>query len=729
MIYACKNEIILEIMDEKEFEGNSFKVSQWINKALLPNEHSNIQEQISMTIKKLQITILETSSLIETTNQEIFDDLPNLLNNIGDVQTKASEVKKQLFAINQELLKTEDKPAASLIELEKKRKRLDATIKALKDADSWSTIVESIDLLFESGDLSGIAAKISKLSASLGLWVQSPDHKQKQEILEDLKNRLEAAVGPKLLAALHENDLEKIKSTINIMRSIDRSRQSFIYVSQHRRGSLHKKWKEASLLAAKDGKFEWYFNFLDNVSTEWNQQNIWLESMASRDLDIQSNSFELLADVFAKLEPTPSTILSDVLQGHGNKLVGLESLRTYLDRFCVNLCSESVSKRCKLDVEFREKIYKLVQQIFYPYKQLISQYVLIEAEKFPVIQFKSEDCFDALREVKQTTISTFVTFYESLRRCQQLTADRHLVVLTKAMVTHLIHYLGAFQLLFDAINRRKQADDFSNCDLCLRFIESLGDVLVNLAKLDTDLTNQIKKLKDMEPPFCHLEKSDYVIIGDDVRAEVDLVLVSVKKGENIVLNAKKAYSGLNTEAQSAAFELIFKPIEKMLRSVSSINWNKESLGLVGDLPAFSYSPQEYITQVGQYLMTLPQHLETYTNADHPGLIYALNTGALPYFTPLKSEEQNNVSSLAAEIVLECLGRGLCEQYADKILKLGSVGEAMKPQLLADIEYLSNIFEDMGLELSSPLCEILSYLKGSETTTPFNLKETLEKLFR
>ena len=83
-------------------------------------------------------------------------------------------------------------------------------------------------------------------------------------------------------------------------------------------------------------------------------------------------------------------------------------------------------------------------------------------------------------------------------------------------------------------------------------------------------------------------------------------------------------------------------------------------------------------------MTLPQHLETYTNADHPGLIYALNTGALPYFTPLKSEEQNNVSSLAAEIVLECLGRGLCEQYADKILKLGSVGEAMKPQLLADI---------------------------------------------
>ena len=34
----------------------------------------------------------------------------------------------------------------------------------------------------------------------------------------------------------------------------------------------------------------------------------------------------------------------------------------------------------------------------------------------------------------------------------------------------------------------------------------------------------------MEVSLCHLEKSDYLINGDEVRAEIDLVLVSVKKG-------------------------------------------------------------------------------------------------------------------------------------------------------------------------------------------------------
>ena len=38
-----------------------------------------------------------------------------------------------------------------------------------------------------------------------------------------------------------------------------------------------------------------------------------------------------------------------------------------------------------------------------------------------------------------------------------------------------------------------------------------------------------------------------------------------------------------------------------------------------DMPDFSFSPQEYITQIGQYLMTLPQHLEPYMTSENPSL--------------------------------------------------------------------------------------------------------------
>ena len=40
------------------------------------------------------------------------------------------------------------------------------------------------------------------------------------------------------------------------------------------------------------------------------------------------------------------------------------------------------------------------------------------------------------------------------------------------------------------------------------------------------------------------------------------------------------------------------------------------------LPDFSFSPGEYITCIGEYLMTLPQHLEPYMSQDNAALCRA-----------------------------------------------------------------------------------------------------------
>ena len=48
------------------------------------------------------------------------------------------------------------------------------------------------------------------------------------------------------------------------------------------------------------------------------------------------------------------------------------------------------------------------------------------------------------------------------------------------------------------------------------------------------------------------------------------------------------------------------------------------------LPLFSLTPQEYITKIGQYLLTLPQNFEPFTMQDNPNLIIALKYGKLPY---------------------------------------------------------------------------------------------------
>ena len=38
----------------------------------------------------------------------------------------------------------------------------------------------------------------------------------------------------------------------------------------------------------------------------------------------------------------------------------------------------------------------------------------------------------------------------------------------------------------------------------------------------------------------------------------------------------------------------------------------------------------YLSQIGDYLLTLPQQLEPFTSPDNPALAAALKTGRLPY---------------------------------------------------------------------------------------------------
>ena len=85
------------------------------------------------------------------------------------------------------------------------------------------------------------------------------------------------------------------------------------------------------------------------------------------------------------------------------------------------------------------------------------------------------------------------------------------------------------------------------------------------------------------------------------------------------------------DLQSSTFTILFHPIKEQLSLVDSPTmlenvWTSISAGAdtkEPDMPDFSFSPQEYITQIGQYLMTLPQHLEPYMTNENVSLSRAL----------------------------------------------------------------------------------------------------------
>lgn len=145
--------------------------------------------------------------------------------------------------------------------------------------------------------------------------------------------------------------------------------------------------------------------------------------------------------------------------------------------------------------------------------------------------------------------------------------------------------------------------------------------------------------------------------------------------------------------------MIFAPIFTQLLLVQkapawSSDVNKVT-HLSTDLPDYSFAPQEYITQVGQYLMTLPQHLEPFLLRDNPSLTQALKA-ADPQCA------QGSTETGFTGILLETIAKGTCQMFQDQTLGICQLSSVACKQLATDIDYLGNVLEELGLPLSENL---------------------------
>ena len=106
------------------------------------------------------------------------------------------------------------------------------------------------------------------------------------------------------------------------------------------------------------------------------------------------------------------------------------------------------------------------------------------------------------------------------------------------------------------------------------------------------------------------------------------------------------------------------------------------------MPVFSFVPQEYITQIGQYLMTLPQHLEPYMSHDNPALDRAFRERVFPYCGG-HTKDGSVEAETPADFLLNCIATATCQVYQDNILKIPEVSANSAKQLHVDIGKLSH----------------------------------------
>ena len=118
------------------------------------------------------------------------------------------------------------------------------------------------------------------------------------------------------------------------------------------------------------------------------------------------------------------------------------------------------------------------------------------------------------------------------------------------------------------------------------------------------------------------------LLDSDGRHKLKKFSIKVQDGVNYPVTTPciNIVSELCKDLQATTFAILFHPVHDQLNGISESSiWSSTSAGsdsLESDMPEFGFSPQEYITQIGQYLMTLPQHLEPYITNENPALTRA-----------------------------------------------------------------------------------------------------------
>ncbi|XP_013416401.1 conserved oligomeric Golgi complex subunit 7 [Lingula anatina] len=719
------------IMDFSKFLDENFDIKEWVNAAFKSQKDPTVKkDQYATTmVMKLQMFIQEVNNVIEEASQQAVQNLPRVIREIEAVKQEASLLQDQMRMVKEDIQKVEHDTSQSmqmLLQLDNIKSRMQAASNALKEADNWSTLSADIEEVFDSQDINVIAEKLVGMQQSLQILVDVPDYKDRCQHLEKLKNRLEAMLSPQVVAAFNAKSLESAQVYVKIFSNIDRLPQLYKYYHKCHKTQLLNQWKTIVETNQEETVVEWLSEFYDQMFSTWHTQVQWCSQVFKEPEKIVS---QLLTETLAAMEPSIPYCIANFLESKSSPLDALMEVLQVSERF-----AKSIETALESHAEGplgSEYSATLAMAIYAPYRSYVQRYENYEEAALSThlnnIPLDKQEVMDSVRVLGESVNKLFSAANKGNERCLKLTHGCGYISLLQALKNYFINYGKEFRRVLTNLREKIKMGDNDPWALfqhSLRIIQTCGELILHVEELDDSLMSNILHSIGKQTPSTPKiggeirlrvnpfhQYTELLIEKVEDREALELLVTKLEEEMPSVLEVvKKDFSALSVDAHRFAFDIVFAQIKEHLQEVSTMEiWTSASAGgaLTADLPTFSLSPQEYITQVGQYLMTIPQHLEPFTTQDNPALLVAVKHGKLPY-----TEEQESFEQIA-DLWLESMARGAMHMYCEEILKIPEITAHASRQLVTDIDYLSNVLDDLGLQPSETVKNIETLLKCSK----------------
>ncbi|XP_070617012.1 conserved oligomeric Golgi complex subunit 7 [Erythrolamprus reginae] len=735
-------------MDFSKFLADDFEVKAWVNgafQAVQQEAPGKVDAHAATLVMKLQLFIQEVNNAVEETSHQALQSMPRVLREVDALKQEAAFLKEQMVLVREDIKKLEEDTSQSmqvLVKLDHVKSRMQLAVDSLQEADKWSTLSADIEETFKTQDVSLISNKLTGMQNSLAVLVDTPDYSEKCVHLEALKNRLEALASPQIVSAFSTQSIDQAKLFVKVFTEIDRMPQLLAYYYKCHKVQLMAAWQD---LCQSDLLLDRQLAELYEVLLgTWHSQLQWATQVFQNPHQVVT---VLLLQVLGALAPSLPTCLAAAMdrcspENRLSQLLGLYGTTVYFAHGLEAAMLPSLGE-CNL-----VKVAELVEAVFSPYKPFQLQYRALEEENLLIqmsaVPLEHGEVMDCVQELSHSVNKLFGLALAAVDNCLTLTDGLGVVGLLGALQALFSKYVLDFSNALQSIRKKCRLDDlpsdshfqedwtaFQNA---IRIITTCGELLRQCGDLEQQLANRIlstagKFLSESYRPCSLQERSpekqshgknpwqEHCYLQQESPAEYAALLETLytlkEKGtsHNLLSASRSAFTRLNQLAHQLAFDSVFLRIKQQLLLVAKMeSWSASGAGeiLTDDLPNFSLTPLEYISNIGQYIMSLPLHLEPFVTQEDVALELALHAGKLP-FPPEPGDEVPELDNMA-DYWLGALARATMQTYCEVILQIPELTPHSAKQLTTDIDYLTNVMDALGLQPSKTLQNTGSLLK-------------------
>uniref|UniRef100_A0A3Q3FEB8 Conserved oligomeric Golgi complex subunit 7 n=1 Tax=Labrus bergylta TaxID=56723 RepID=A0A3Q3FEB8_9LABR len=755
-------------MDFSKFLDDNFDVKDWVNgafKVVQKDAPGKADTHAATLVMKLQLFIQEVNNAIEETSNQALQNMPRVLRDVDALKQEASFLKDQMILVKEDIKKFEQDTVQSmqvLVEIDQVKGRMQLAAEALQEADKWSTLscLKTDPGTFRYySDFAVISSKLTSMQNSLAMLVDTPDYSEKCVHLEALKNRLEALASPQIVATFNSMSIDQAKLFVKVFTEIDRMPQLLAYYYKCHKGQLVSMWQDLSQseLSLNQQLSEFY----DTLLSTWHSQLQWSSQVFKNPYEVVT---VLLIQTLGAMVPSIPVCLSAAVERSAQE----ERLDTLLELYhTASTFGRSLEAAMlpHLGENNLLKVNELVCVLYDPYKPYQLQYGELEEAhlliQISAVPLEHGEVIDCVEELSHSVGKLFGLAGAAVDRCVKLTDGLAVCGLLKALKALFTKYVSDFSSTLQSIRKKCKLEDTSSSSLfqedwtafqnSVRIIATCGELLRQCGEFEQQLSNKIlgtagkylsesyspRSLTGIQEASSTERKSpiknpwqEYNYLQRGNMAEYNSlmeVLYSLKEkgtgNSNLLAEARAALTRLNQQANQLAFDSVFLQIKHQLILISKMEEPGLGESYTEDLPTFSLSPQEYITNIGQYLMSLPLHLEPFVTQEDPALEMALHAGKLP-FPPEQGDDLPELDN-TADYWLGSIARATMQTYCDAILLIPQLSVHSTKQLATDIDYLSNVMDALGLQPSRTLQHIVTLLRAK----PEDYRQTAKLLPR